>query len=117
MIFFDFISWYYITIPKKIFRAWANFLRFNLEYFSVFLLLKTFFSHWRQYKWNYPRGFYAAKYLEVFFSNFISRILGATMRLILIIIAILVEIIIFIIGGLILIIWLTLPVLLIICLI
>lgn len=117
MIVFDFIYWYFVRVPRNIVQAWANFLKFNLEFFSIPLLLKTFFAHWRQYKWNYPRGFYASKYLEVFFSNLISRTLGAIMRTILIIIGLAVEIIIFVIGAAIFIAWLGLPIILIIFLI
>lgn len=114
MIVADFINWYFLRTPKNILKAWENFLRFNLEYFSISLLLKTFFSHWRRYQWNYPRSFDLTKYVEIFFSNLISRVLGVIMRTILIIIGLLAEILIFLIGGLILIIWTIFPVLLIV---
>jgi len=117
MIFVDFLFWYYITVPKNIITAWINFLKFNLRYFSISLLLKTFICHWRQYKWDYPRGFDLYKYAEVFISNLISRILGMVMKTILIFIGLLSEIFILIIGALILITWLALPTILIICLI
>lgn len=112
MIILQFIFWYFFEVPKKILEAWRNLLKFNLEYFSILLLFKTFFSHWRRYKWAYPRGFSPAKYFEVFLSNLISRVLGMIMRTILISIGVLGEILIFFMGTIVLLGWFVLPVLL-----
>ena len=71
-IFIQYFLWYFHDVPKEILKGWRNFLVFNFNYFSIPLLLKTFFSHWRQYKWSYGRGFDIARYLEAFFSNLIS---------------------------------------------
>jgi len=107
------LSWQFLEMPRNILKAWGNFLKFGLNYFSVPLLIKTFFSPWRRYVWAYPKGFDIGKYLEVWFSNLISRILGAVLRFFLIIIGILAEILI-VFGGLIfLLVWLILPILLI----
>jgi hypothetical protein len=112
-IFFQWVFWEFFEIPGNILKNWGNFLRFNLNYFSVPLLLKTFFSPWRRYKWFYPRGLKIGRYLEVFFSNLLSRFLGAIIRFSLIIIGLLTEIFV-ILGGIILFFgWLILPALLI----
>jgi len=112
-IFIQYLVWYFYDQPRKILKTWKGFLLFNLEYFSVFLLLKTFFSLWRQYKWFYPRGLDIPKYLETFFSNIISRVLGAILRTFIILAGIFFEILILIIGFLIFVGWLVLPALLI----
>lgn len=112
-IFFQWVFWQFWEVPGNILKAWRNFLKFNLSYFSISLLLKTFFSPWRQYRWAYPKGLKIWGYLEAFFSNLISRILGAILRFFLILIGLLVEIFI-IFGGVILFFgWLILPALLI----
>ena len=116
-IFFQYLSWQFFDMPGEILKAWRNFLLFNLNYFSVPLLIKTLFSHWRRYKWSYPRGFDIGKYFEVFISNLISRILGAIMRIFLIIIGILAEVFIIFAGMIIFLGWLVLPILLILGLI
>lgn len=110
-ILIQYLIWYFFDVPKEILKGWKNFLLFNLNYFSIFSLLKTFFSHWRQYKWDYGRGFDISRYLEAFFSNLISRILGAIMRTFLISLGILCEIFIIILGAIIFLIWIFLPVL------
>ena len=116
-IFFQWLSWHFLEVPLNILKAWKNFLLFNLNYFSISLLLKTFFSPWRRYQFSYGRGFDFGRYLEAFASNLIFRIIGAFLRSFLIIIGILVEIAIFFAGIFILISWLASPVFLIAALI
>jgi hypothetical protein len=110
----QYLEWQFFETPRNILRAWRNFLKFNLNYFSIPLLLKTLFSHWRRYRWFYPRGgLQIGKWIETFFSNLISRAIGAIMRIILIFIGLLAEIFIFLIGLILFLGWLALPVLLI----
>ena len=111
------LSWQFFEVPKEILKAWKNFLKFNLNYFSVPLLLRTFFSPWRRYKVSRGKGFDLGKFFEALASNLIFRILGAIMRSFLIFIGLLVELFI-IFGGIVVFIgWLILPVLLIVGLI
>ena len=42
-IFWKLISWQFFDVPKNILKAWKNFLNFGLYYFSIPLLIKTFF--------------------------------------------------------------------------
>jgi hypothetical protein len=111
-IVFQWISWQFFEVPREVLKAWKNFLKFNLNYFSTPLLIKTFFSHWRRYKWSYGKGFDIGRYLEAFFSNLISRTLGAIMRSILIFIGLLAEVFIFFAGAIVFISLLILPFLL-----
>ena len=111
-IIFQWFFWQFFEMPRNILKAWRNFLLFNLNYFSVILLLKTFFSPWRKYELGYPRGFQFGKYLEVFFSNLISRILGALVRIVLIIVGLLAQLFIIFAGIIIFFGWIVLPFLL-----
>ena len=112
-IFWQWISWQFFDVPKNILKAWKDFLDFGLYYFSVSLLIKTFFSPWRRYKWSFGKGFDIGKYFEAFFSNLIFRILGAILRCFLIIIGLLFEIFIIFAGAIVFFGWLILPALLI----
>lgn len=111
-IFSQFIAWYLRDQPRFILKVWKNLLRFNLEYFSIPLLLRTFFSPWRKYTWSYGRRFDFGRYLEAFVSNLISRTLGAILRFFLILIGIFLEIIIFFGGPIALVGWFFLPLIL-----
>ena len=77
------------VVREIIISGWKNFLFFGLNYFSISLFLRTFFSHWKRYSWSYGRGFDIGRYFNVLVSNLISRILGAIARTILILIGIL----------------------------
>lgn len=108
-LFLLWIKWQFWEVPRFLLQAWGNFLRFVLEYFSVPLLIKTFFAPWRKYKWEHPRGFDVAGHLEAFFSNMISKTIGAICRSFLILVGIIVEILTLLIGGVVFLSWLVLP--------
>jgi len=112
-IFIQYLSWQFLEMPRDILAGWRNFLKFGLNYFSVSLLVRTFFSPWHKYTWAYPKGFDIGKYLEVFFSNLITRILGVILKSFLIFFGILAEIFIFLLGLILFFGWLILPILLI----
>jgi hypothetical protein len=107
------LEFHFFDMPREILKGWKNFLKFNLNYFSIPLLLKTFFYYWRGYKWSYGRGFDLTRYLEAFTSNMVFRILGAFLRTWLIIFGIITEISLFFIGLLSFLIWIFLPIILI----
>ena len=109
-------KWHYYGAVGNLIKAWANFLKFNLNFFSIGLLLKTIFSPWRQYKEQYERGFSPSKWFFVFSGNMVSRVIGAIARILFIILGLIMEIFIFISGIVILILWLALPLVIIILL-
>ena len=108
-IFFEALVWQFFDVPRAILIGWKNFLLFNLNYFSVPLLLRTYFSHWHRYSYSYEKVFEFWKNIEVFVFNMMSRIIGAILRTFFIIIGATVEAAIIIIGLIILLIWLVLP--------
>lgn len=108
-LFSKWLIWHFFEVPKKILQGFWNFLVFNINYFSIPQLLRTFFSHWRRYRDFYGRGFDLKRYAWVFASNTISRVLGVIIRTITILIALIVEFFIFLGGIFIFIIWLVLP--------
>ena len=111
-IFIQYLEWQFSDVPKNIWAGWENCLRFNLNYWSVPLLLKTLFSHWRRYQSSYGKGFNFKRYFEAFTFNMISRVLGAIMRSVLIVLGLLTEIFVFLAGAIVFLIWLILPFLL-----
>jgi hypothetical protein len=108
-ILIKYLVWHFFDTPKGILSAWRNCLRFNLNHWSVPLLLKTWFSPWRRYRYSYGKGFGFTKYFEVFTFNLISRILGALMRSVLIIIGLAMEVLVLSAGAIVLLAWLASP--------
>ena len=105
----QYLTWHFFDTTKGILGAWQNCLKFNLNYWSVPLLLKTWFSPWRRYKYSYGRGFSFTKYFEVFTFNLTSRIIGAIMRSVLIIMGLLTEVLVCLSGATVFLAWLILP--------
>ncbi len=108
-IVFKWVFWHFIEVSKVIILGWGNFLKFNLVYFSVGDLIKSLFAPWRGDVGNYGRGFDAKRYFETFFSNMISRVLGAIVRLVIIAVGLAMQVLIFFAGLFVLIIWICLP--------
>lgn len=113
-IFIQYLEWHFFDVSKGIWAGWQNCLRFNLNYWSLPLLSKTLFSHWRRYRFSYGRGFSLKRYFETFTFNMLSRTIGAIMRSFLIILGAITEVFVFLLGAIIFLIWLILPILLIV---
>ena len=109
-IFLQALIWQFYDAPKEILKGWRNFLLFNLNYFSIPILLRTLISPWHKYSYSYGRVFEVWKNIQVFVFNLMSRAIGMIFRIIFIVFGILVEILILVIGAIVLIGWLLLPV-------
>ncbi len=90
-------------------KAWKNFLSFNLNYFSIPTLLKTFFSHWKRYSYSYGKAFDIGRYFEAFTFNVMSRVIGAILRTFVIIMGLAVEIFLIFLGATVVLVWIFLP--------
>ena len=108
-IFVLYLEWQFFDTSKAILQAWRNCLKFNLNYWSAPLLLKTFFSHWRRYRYSYGKGLNFKRYFEAFTFNMISRVLGMIMRSVLIVLGLIAEVFVFLAGIIVFFIWLILP--------
>lgn len=109
ILFLSYFKWHYLDATRDILKGWGNILWFNLNYFSVPLLLRTLFSPWRGIQWKKRKGFYLTDMLFTLMSNIISRILGAIVRSFLIIAGLLLEVTLLLLGVFFLIFWLFLP--------
>ena len=112
VILFQYLNWYLWDVPKEILQAWRNFLVFNLKYFSVLILLRTFFSHWHKYYYPYGKKWDPWRFFEAIVFNTMSRVIGAMIRAVLIALGLLLEVPIVLIGPVMLIGWFMLPLLL-----
>ncbi len=108
-IIFLWLAWHFWEAPKGILKAFKNFLVFNFNFFSIPLLAKTLFSHWRRYIERYPRGFDIKGWLNAFVGNMISRCLGAFVRIVTILIGLIVELFILLGGIVAFLVWIFLP--------
>ncbi|MBI1971336.1 MAG: hypothetical protein HYS52_00590 [Candidatus Wildermuthbacteria bacterium] len=110
MALIEYARWHFFAMPLEILKGWRNFLWFGLNYFSLPLLLQTYFSPWRRLQWSAGRGFNLGKMFEALVSNLISRIIGASIRTSVLLVGILVEIFLVAAGALVFVGWFALPV-------
>lgn len=108
----QYLTWHFFDVPKEIIAGWRNFLVFNFNYFSIDILIRTFFSHWHKYSLRYGKTISLRWYSEVFVMNMTSRIIGMVFRTCLIILGIISELFIFFLGAIFLGVWIFLPLIL-----
>ena len=108
-ILIQYLTWQFFDSPREILKAIKNFLLFYLDYFSIPLLLKTFFWHWHKYSYSYGKSFNPGRYFEAFAFNMMSRVVGAILRAFFIIAGVAAELVILFFGALIFFIWILLP--------
>lgn len=105
-------EWQFFDVPKGILLALKNFLKFNLNYFSLSVLLQTFFAPWHRYRIPYGRRIELWYFFEAFVFNLMSRIFGAFFRLFFIILGLSAEVFIAFVGLIIFVGWLVVPLIL-----
>ena len=104
-----FINWFFIKAPAEILVIGENFLAWGWNFFSIGYLLPRLFSPWHKDLTSYGRGFDLERFLQIFGWNFISRFIGAVMRLAVIIIGLATEIGLFFWLIVLLLFWYVLP--------
>jgi hypothetical protein len=80
----------------------------TLDYFSIDLLLRTFFSPFRQISAGQVRGPLGVQ-MRAFFDRLISRVIGAMVRLTMIIVGIFAIVMYTVVGGAMVIVWGVIP--------
>ena len=103
------LIWHFYEMPKFLFSVWKNYIWFVLDFFSIPLLIKTFFSTWRKYNSKYPKIFMIGEFFGALIYNVFSRFVGAFARLFLIITGTIFLIFILLFGSVIIIFWIFLP--------
>lgn len=103
------LVWHFLEAPGFLVSTWKNYLVFTLEFFSIPFLLATLFSPWRQYRWNYPKGFDVGGYAGNFIFNTFSRAVGFLCRLALIVLGIITELLVFTAGIFMILFWIFMP--------
>jgi len=112
VIFANYLIWHYGRAIADLTHIYGNLIRFTFNFFSLTILLRSYFSPWRRMGESYPeRSMEITAYLSVFTVNMIMRCVGIFMRTIIIIIGLMATILVIVSYPLILLTWLILPLL------
>ncbi len=105
------VHWYCIEMPLVILRNTLAYMKSFAFVFSFVFLLKTLVSPWKNQLYAYPsKGLDIQKILEVFVSNTVSRMVGMTMRLVVLVVGCIVETMTLTVGLLLFVVWVTFPI-------
>ncbi len=80
LLFLNFSLWYYTRAFRDILSVWLNFLWLIVHYFSIPLLLRTFFSPWKRITDTYGHTG-IEDFIGMLIMNLMTRIFGAIIRL------------------------------------
>lgn len=84
-----FLRWFFVKAPFEILHIGRNFLAWTWHFFSIGYFVPRLFSPWHRDITGYGRGFDLKRFLHVWGWNLISRVIGAVMRLITMIVGVL----------------------------
>ena len=108
-IIINWFEWYLIDAPFFIIKTFKDILAFNFNFFSIGFLFKTMFCYWHNYNWFHERSSGPLNYINILFGNFVSRVLGGFVRFLTIIIGVVFGFSLFLLGGLVLVVWILIP--------
>lgn len=105
-----FLEWYFVDVPKKIFKIWASYFWFWGRYFSVAQLFSHLFSPWHNLQFSNQGQWSIGSVLGNALFNFFSAIIGFIARIFIILAGIVFEIITLALGIVAFLIWVALPI-------
>lgn len=107
----NFIRWFFAENPRRLFQILGNFLLWGWHFFSIGYFAPRIFSPWHRDITGYGRGFDLRRFFHALGWNLISRVIGAVLRIAVMIAGLLVEFALLAAGSLALVIWYALPLL------
>jgi hypothetical protein len=102
--------WHYGRAIRDLTRIYKNLIAFTFNFFSVPILVASFFAPWRRMGEDYPeRSVEPFDYFSVFLVNLIMRLVGIVMRGIVIVLGMAFTLLLILSYPLVLLFWLILP--------
>jgi ATP-dependent Clp protease ATP-binding subunit ClpC len=111
MEFRNFFLWHYSGGLKNFFQIWKNYIDFYWNYFSIGRFSRTLFSAWkRDISRVSQRGLHPVLLLQSLIENVITRIVGAVVKGVMILVGMFFEAFTLVFGFFLLLVWLLAPV-------
>jgi len=108
-IFVRYAMWHYTEAPRLLFSIWRNLLWYTGHIFSVDTLWRSLFSPWRRVIARHTKRWDLEDIASAILANFVSRIVGAIMRLVLIIFGRTMQLLLFFFGIIFYLSWFMMP--------
>ncbi|MEK7650321.1 MAG: hypothetical protein AAB364_00370 [Patescibacteria group bacterium] len=114
---FEYLWWHYTLAWRDLVVIWGNYLWFIYHFFSISVLARTLLAPWKRLGEVYPARFNLGATLATFFINSLMRLVGAVIRIIMLVFGGLVYLLVILLGSVTLILWLVLPLIIILALV
>lgn len=88
----DFLPWVLWEEPRNILRAYREYAKAVSEILSIAYLLRTLMSPWKGIAEDMPSVVQWDKFLQAFFINLVTRMIGAVIRLVTIVVALVLQV-------------------------
>lgn len=108
-IFVRYLAWHYAEAPRLLLGIWGNFLWYVGHVFSVDSLLRSLFTPWRRIVAERTKRWDLEDYASAVLANFMSRIIGAVMRVALVLMGRFLQLILLLGGAALYVSWFVLP--------
>jgi hypothetical protein len=105
----SYFCWHYTTAYKELSKHFKNFLWFFYHFFSMPVLLRTYFEPWKRMEERYPKGLDIGGMASTFLINSMMRLIGALMRSVILLIGVIALAIVFCLGIACFVVWTVLP--------
>lgn len=104
-----YFRWHYSMAVSDLVRIVGNFLWFFYEFFSIPLLLKTLFVPFHRLNEAPKKGFHVGAWFEAFIVTSLMRLVGALLRILLVVFGIFFLALTVVVGSAVLITWVLAP--------
>lgn len=108
-IFVRYAAWHYSEAPGLLYKLWMNLLWYVGHAFSLSVLWRSLFAPWKRIVATHTKRWDLEDYASAVLANFVSRIIGGVMRLVLIVVGLIVQLLLLVFGGVFYISWFALP--------
>jgi len=110
LIFFKYLVWHYGKALLEFTAIYKNLINFVYNFFSIPILLRSFFAPWRRLGEEYPKDVLKIEEMaSVLVINFLMRLVGIVMRTVLIVVGLVTLLLMIILYPVLVIFWLLLP--------
>lgn len=105
----DFIPWVLFEEPKNIVRTYVEYAKAFSDILSIPFLLFTLLSPWKGIAEEMPSAFQWDKFLQAFFLNLVTRMIGMVIRLFAIVLSLVLQIVLLVLFVVLFVGWFVFP--------
>ena len=106
---FYYLKWHYSSAIAQGYSIWKNVMWFLYHFFSIPLLLRTFFDQFERLGVGYKKGLYIGENFSVLIVNTLMRLVGMGVRSIVLLIGFITLVLTFFAGIFVFFFWLLFP--------